>query len=110
MSVAFKAFIAILSALFIVFSGYSVSLGFGDAVAANNYMEQVSALIVESYYNDAVIAECINDAADNGYTLSVTVEGETKPGCAKYMKIEMQYDFELKLFGYKKTKSIMKVM
>lgn len=110
MSIIFKAFIAILSALFIVVSGFSITLGFSDAVAANNYMEQVSVLIMESYYNDAVIAECIDDAADNGYTLSVNVEGERKAGAAKYMKIEMKYDFELKLFGYKQTKSIVKVM
>lgn len=110
MSVVFKAFIAILSALMIVVSGFCVTQGFSASVAANNYMEQVSLLIVESYYNDAVITECIEDASEKGYTLSVTVEGETKPGCAKYMKIRMTYDFELKLFGYKQAKSIMKVL
>jgi len=110
MSIPFKALIAVLSAFLIVVSGFVVILGFSEHVAANNYMEQASMLIVESYYNDSVIVECIDRASDNGYTLTVTVEGGNKPGTAKYMKIEMNYDFELRLFGYKQPKRLVKVM
>ena len=110
MSTVFKAFIVVLSSLFMVVSGFSVAVGFGDSIAANNYMESVSNLIIESYYNDEVIEACVQDAAVHGYELSVSVEGKNKPGTARYMRIELTYDFELKLFGYSQKKSLTKVL
>lgn len=110
MATAFKAFVAILSALFIVVSGFSIIVGFGDAVAAYNYVGEVSNLIVESYYNEQIIAECVADALEKGYELTVSVEGEEQPGCARYMRIEFKYDFSLKLFGYTQEKKIVKVL
>ena len=110
MATAFKALVAILSALFIVASGFSVTKGFAGAVEANNYMESVSKLILESYYNEEVIATCVAEAAENGYELTVSVEGGDRAGGAKCAKIEFIYDFELKLFGYVQEKKQMKVL
>ena len=109
MSTAFKTFIVVLSSLFMIVSGFSVILGFSDVVAATNYVESVSNIIVESHYNSTVITECIQDANDNGYVLTVSVTGNS-PGAAKYAKIVLEYDFELKLFGYKQAKSLSKVV
>lgn len=110
MSTIFKAFIVVLSALFMVVSGFSVTAGFGGAVAANNYMESVSNLIIESYYNDEVIEACVQDAETHGYELTVSVEGKNKPGTARYMQIKLTYDFKLELFGYTQEKTLTKVL
>lgn len=110
MSTAFKVFITVLSAVFIVAGGFAVTLAFSSAVSTNDYFESVSAIIVASNYSEDVIRDCISDAADSGYELTVLVEGGSKPGQAKYMKIQMKYDFEINLFGFSQEKVKTKVL
>ena len=69
LDIAFKAFIGVLAAVVIIGSGIGITTGFSQMVEADNYMESVSKVIVESNYSEAVINRCIQEAAENGYTL-----------------------------------------
>ena len=104
LDIAFKAFVGVLAAVIIIGSGLGVTTGFSQTVAADNYMESVSKVIVESNYNTEVIGKCIQEAADNGYVLEVDIQGATKPGVKNYAKITLTYYFEIQLFGLKQQK------
>ena len=55
LDIVFKTFVGVLAAIVMVGSGVGVTVGFSRAVAADNYMESISKVIVESNYNEAVI-------------------------------------------------------
>ncbi len=110
LDIVFKAFVGIFAAIIIVGSGLGVVTGFSQMVAADNYMESVSKVIVESNYNETVINQCKQEATDNGYTLSVTVQSASKAGVKSYAKIELTYYFEIKLFGLKQQKVQTKIV
>ena len=57
LDIVFKTFVGVLAAIVMVGSGVGVMVGFSRAVAADNYMESISKVIVESNYNEAVIRE-----------------------------------------------------
>ena len=63
LDIVFKAFVGVLAAIVLVGSGLGIITGFSQAVAADNYMESVSKVIVESNYNEEVIDKCIEEAA-----------------------------------------------
>lgn len=104
LDIAFKTFVAILAAIVIIGSGLGVTTGFAQAVASDNYMESVSKVIVESNYNANVIDQCKQEAAENGYTLEVTVQNASKAGVKTYAKVKLTYYFEIKLFNIKQQK------
>lgn len=110
LDIAFKTFVAILASVVIIGSGLGVITGFSKTVAADNYMEAVSKVIVESNYNTNVINQCIQDAADNGYTLEVTVKNASKAGVKSYAEIKLTYYFEIKLFNIKQQKIQTKIV
>lgn len=110
LDIVFKAFVGILAAVVIIGSGLGVTTGFSQTVAADNYMESVSKIIVESNYSPSVINSCIQEAAENGYTLSVDVYKAVKAGVRSYAEIELTYYFEIKLFGLKQQKVQKKIV
>ena len=110
LDVAFKTFVAILAAIVIIGSGLGVTTGFSQAVAADNYMESVSKVIVESNYNATVISNLRSEALENGYVLSVTVVPAVKAGMKSYAEIKLDYYFEIKLFGIKQAKQQTKII
>lgn len=110
LDIVFKAFVGVLAAVVLVGSGLGVITGFSQAVAADNYMESVSKVIVESNYNEEVIDKCIDEAASNGYTLEVDVDSSVKSGVKSYAKIELTYYFEIKLFNIKQQKVQTKIV
>lgn len=110
LDIIFKAFVGILAAIVIIGSGLGVTTGFSQAVAADNYMESVSKVIVESNYNTNVIDKCKQEAAENGYMLEVELQNATKAGVKTYAKIELTYYFEIKLFHIKQEKVQIKIV
>lgn len=110
LDIIFKSFVAILASIVIIGSGLGVTTGFSRAVAADNYMGSVAKVIVESNYNSNVIDSLKQEAAENGYTLEVTVQPATKAGVKTYAKIKLIYYFEIKLFHIKQQKVQMKIV
>lgn len=110
LDMVFKAFVGILAAVVIIGSGLGVVSGFSQAVAADNYLEAVAKVIIESNYNASVIGSCIDDATENGYLLQVDVMSSVKAGVRSYATIKLKYYFEIALFGIKQEKIQMKII
>lgn len=110
LDIAFKTFVGLLAAIVIVGSGLGVTTGFSQAVAADNYMEAVSKVIVESNYNQNVINQCQQDALDNDYLLEVTVIPAAKAGVKTYAEVKLTYYFEIELFNIKQEKIQVKIL
>lgn len=110
MDVIGKVLVGCIAAILLVMSGASVIMGNTDEVAANQYVDATAMIILESNYNAEVISECIDNASDNEYTLSVDVYGSSSPGKKQYAKIELTYKYSLKLFGFEKEKTISKIL
>lgn len=110
LDIVFKAFAGVLAAIVIVGSGMGVTTAFSQTVAADNYMESVSKMIVESNYNTKVIEACVEEAKTNGFTLEVSVQNATKAGVKHYAKISLSYYFEIPLFGLKQEKVQIKII
>ena len=110
LDIAFKGFIGVLIAVIIIGSGLGVTTGFAQAVAADNYMESVSKVIVESNFNPNVISQCMEEAAENEYVLDVELQEATKAGVKTYGKITLTYYFEIKLFGLRQQKVQSKIV
>ena len=110
LDIAFKAFIGVLSAVIIIGSGLGVTTGFSQTVAADNYMEAVSKVIVESNYSPSVINQCIQEAAENDYVLTVELQDAIKAGVKNYAKITLTYYFEIRLFGLRQQKIQIKII
>lgn len=110
MEVIFKVLVAGIAAVFLVTGGVSVVLSNADETKANQYVESVSKTILESNYDNTVIAECIQNASDNGYTLSVTVVGSSQAGKMQYAKLKLTYTYSLNLFSFSKQKTISKIV
>lgn len=110
LDMVFKAFVGILAAVVIIGSGLGVVNGFSQAVTADNYLETVSKVIVESNYNADVISNCIDEAAQNGYTLQVDVARSIKAGVKSYATVQLRYYFEIPLFGIRQEKTQIKII
>lgn len=110
LDIAFKAFIGLLSAIVIIGSGLGVIKGFSEAVAADQYMESVSKVILESNFNPEVIEKCKQDATEKDYVLEVKVEDAIKAGVKHYAQVKLTYYFEIKLFNIKQEKVQWKVL
>ncbi len=110
LDIVFKAFVGVLAAVVIIGSGIGVTTAFSKTVAADNYMESVSKVIVESNYNAKVIEACKYEAEDNGYVLEVRVQNATKAGVKYYAQISLTYYFEIPLFGLKQEKVQIKII
>ena len=110
LDIAFKAFVGVLVAVIIIGSGLGVTSGFAEAVEANNYMESVSKVILESNFNETVIDKCIEEASINHFLLEIEVYEASKAGAKSYAKISLTYDFEIPLFGIKQQKIKTKII
>lgn len=110
LDIVFKAFIGVLAAVVIIGSGIGVTTGFSQSVAADNYMESVSKVILESNYNESVIEKCMEEAVENGYALEVNVQPASKVGVKNYAEIRLTYYFEIKLFGLRQQKVQTKII
>ena len=110
LDMVFKAFVGILTAVVIIGSGLGVISGFSQAVAADNYLETMAKIIIESNYNPSVISSCIDEATANGYLLHVDVVRSAKAGVRSYATVKLKYYFEIALFGIKQEKVQIKII
>lgn len=110
MDIIGKVLVGCIAPILLVMSGAAVIMGNTDETAANQYLDSTAKVITESNYNTTVIEECIEQAADNGYTLTVDVYGSASPGKKQYAKLELTYTYSLKLFGFEKEKIISKIL
>lgn len=110
LDIVYKAFVGVLAAIVIIGSGLGVTTGFSQAVAADNYMESVSKVIVESNYNQTIIDKCIQEASENGYTLEVELQPAAKAGVKTYAEIRLTYYFEIQLFHIRQQKVQTKIV
>lgn len=110
LDIVWKAFVGVLAAAVIIASGLGVTTAFSQAVAADNYMESVSKVIVESNYNSNVIDALSQEARANGYMLDVIVRPASKAGVKQYAQISLTYYFEIRLFGLKQEKVQTKII
>ncbi len=110
MDTIFKTIITGIASIFLLAGSFAVILGVMDITRSSDYLESVSAVIVESNYNADVIEECRQEAEGYGYKLEVTVYGGAVPGTSKYADIRLTYTFEVPLIGYSTQKSRQKVL
>ena len=110
LDIAFKTFVGLFAAIVMIGSGLGVITGFSKAVAAENYMESISKVIVESNFNTMVIDKCEIDATKRGYILEVNVKEMEKLGVKKSAELKLNYYFEIPLFGIKQEKVQWKVL
>ncbi len=110
MDIIFKAIITGIAALFLLTGGIAVILGTTELTEVSDYLESVSAAIVESNYSDAIIEECCREAEAYGYELTVSVYGGDVCGGTKYADIRLNYVFEIPLIGYRAQMSRQKVI
>ena len=90
--------------------GITITSVNADVTAAGDYMEELSAVIRESNYNENVIRECQQEAAEHGYELEVEVyRNEDRAGNC-YAKMSMRYPYRLPLFGIEIQKSKEKII
>ncbi|MCI8282875.1 MAG: hypothetical protein HFI76_14630 [Lachnospiraceae bacterium] len=78
--------------------GMMITSANADAAAAGDYMEEVSAVIRESNYNQMVIEQCKKEAVENGYDMHVEVYERQAYGQCSYAKIILRYPYRLPVF------------
>ena len=110
METIYKMMILVVLVIFLVSGGFAVSNACIDIVSANNYLEEVSRVILESNYSEKVINACCEEALENGYKLSVLVKGNKRPGVLNYAKITFEYKYEIKMFGVSVEKQKEKIL
>lgn len=106
----FKVVLTVLLSIAVVLSGTSLVAANVDVVVANNYFDDVATVISESNYSESVIQDCIDDATENGYTLTVNVIGSTEPGMKRYAELTFEYYYQIALFGVKDLKTKTKIV
>lgn len=95
MDAIWKMVLAFLAVIMIAATGIAITMGNSDVTTAGNYFEEVCGVIAESNYSALVIQECIAEAAENGYTLTVEIHGINKPGTRKYAEAVFSYSYEI---------------
>ena len=110
MSEILKSVIAVFMIIIIAASGTGMVVANNESTAAGEYLEEVALVISESNYSDAIIQECIAEADQNGYTLTVDMAGSSEPGMRRYAEVTLEYSYEMKLFGVSDTKVKKKII
>lgn len=110
MSEILKSVIAIFLIIIIAASGVGVVSANNESIAAGEYLEEVAIVISESNYSTSVIQECIEEAVQNGYTLTVDMTGAGEPGMKRYAEVTLAYSYDMKLFGVSDAKVKKKIV
>lgn len=110
MDIFYKVLLSIVSIFLVAASGFAFSFSNSAELETNNYFEVVSKMVIESNYNQEVIDEMIDDAAEKGHSLTITVYGTNVPGAMKYADIKLTYVYDVKLFGITIDKTKQKVL
>ncbi len=99
------AFGTLIILLFNIFICISVSTASAQVASAKEYRAGVIAEIENSNFNPNVIADCISQAAAEGYTLEVTSCTYDVDGNMQTAEVVLRYSYELPVFGITETKT-----
>ena len=110
MDMIYKAALVVITMVLLVASGTSIAATQQDLNNVNSYFDDVTTAIAESHYSADVINECIEEAAENGYVLRVEVIEGDEPGQLLYARAEMDYQYQIRLFGVSETKTKHKII
>lgn len=81
-----------------------------DIITAQNYMEEVSAIIKESNYNQMIIDQCQQEAVENGYELEIEVYRNAEYMNSSYARVYLYYQYHLPLFKITEKKMIERII
>lgn len=101
-----KAFIGIFFLALAALAGIGTVMAGADASAAQNYHADVIEEIECSNYNDAVIDSCIQQAAAEGYGLTITPVLYDDMSNVQTAEVILTYQYGIKLFHLSQPKSI----
>lgn len=110
MDIVFKVCGTILSVMILFVTGLAFSISNAAEINTNNYFESVSRTVIESNYNDTIIDTLIEDAADQGHTLTIDVYGLGRTGEKKYADIRLKYKYTVDLFDISLERTKQKVL
>lgn len=98
MDIIYKVLITILSIIILLSTGFSVTLCIADEIETNHYFTSVSETLIDSHYNEQIIEQLIEEAAEKDYELTIKIFGSTAPGAYKYAIVTLSYEFHLDMF------------
>lgn len=110
MDIIYKLVITVLLVVSVAISGSSIVAAEMDVNSANNYFDDLASVISESNYNQNVIDDCVAEASANGYTLTVNIIGSPSTGTKMYAEMELEYKYEIPLFGVSEVKTKHKII
>ncbi|MCR5397230.1 MAG: hypothetical protein K6E64_07145 [Lachnospiraceae bacterium] len=93
--------------IIMLFASVGIGLIFATLYAngADNYYSQVSGKISASHFADSVIQECIEDAKEKGYELTVTKRQVN--GTKQYVgEGNLTYQFQIPILGIQKEYNV----
>ena len=98
MDLIIKAFGGVFVLLLLAVSGVQMIHSTIEANEADNFFSEATKMMSESRFAESVVSECVENAKQRGYELSVTpyyINGSKR----KCGSVSMQYLFELPMFG-----------
>lgn len=110
MDIVFKVCGAVLSIMVLFVSGLAVSISNAAEVNTNNYFEAASKTVIESNYNETIIDNLIEEAAEHGHTLTIEVYGTGTAGAKKYADMRLKYNYTVDLFNISIERTKQKVL
>lgn len=99
----FSGLLVILLGFFIFLSGI-ITVSF--RIDADEFKSDVIAEIEDSNFNAAVINNCKQQAADNGYTLNVTNVTYDEDSNIQLAEVILTYNLDVPFFGISSTKEV----
>lgn len=93
-----KSILTLFLAIIILFVCVGVIGAVNDASAADAYLQNCSAELQISNFNEAVITALQTEASENGYELRVDIKRDNY-GDALYALIELDYTYSMPLIG-----------
>lgn len=92
-----KTILGLVVFILLVFGCINVVSANNDAVAAENYLNEVSEIISESNLSSNTIQKVIKEAKDNGYELTVNKKS-TQIGSG-YAELTLKYEYKIPMLG-----------
>jgi hypothetical protein len=102
MSSIFKTVLGVVIAAVIIYCGLGILWANNEAVAAENYLQNIGHQISEANLQESVILGCAKQAEENGYTLTwETVNGSD--GYAAYVNLTLAYEYRVSIASHSGT-------
>lgn len=101
-----KTMLGVFFLLLVLLTGVQTTMGGTDVTEAQNYHADVVTEIECSNFNPQVIAACIDQAAQEGYELTVTPVMYDESGNLQTAEVILKYRYGIKLLDISEQKSI----